>query len=219
MIDHGDHVFYVMHKPAEVVCQRHPREPNVYNIIPEPLRRSDLACVGRLDRDTTGTLLLTTDGGVQSMLLFPTSRVWKIYTASLHPNSSLAVDAEAQFGSGMQLADGTRCAPAMLQVLNDHQVRVKVHEGFFHQVKRMLLHVGGVVTALHRDRFGLIDADGLAPGEMRALTPSEVGQLVDMLPVDRVAKLGLEQDRTSAGDAVDGMPNVATGKRARPQGL
>lgn len=79
----GEHQFYIMHKPVGYVCQRHPREPNVYDLIPEHLRRHDLGCVGRLDRDTTGTLLLCTDGGVQSLLLHPSSRVWKTYTAEL----------------------------------------------------------------------------------------------------------------------------------------
>ena len=164
----GEHMFYIMHKPVGYVCQRHPREPNVYDLIPEHLRRHDLGCVGRLDRDTTGTLLLCTDGGVQSLLLHPSSRVWKTYTAELDPSQGrLIPDAEARFRAGMTLDDGTRCAPATLETLSldGLQVRVTVHEGFFHQVKRMLAHCGGLVRQLHRDRFGLLRVGGGTEGD------------------------------------------------------
>ena len=224
----GEHQFYIMHKPVGYVCQRHPREPNVYDLIPEHLRRHDLGCVGRLDRDTTGTLLLCTDGGVQSLLLHPSSRVWKTYTAELDPlQGRLSPDAEARFRAGMTLEDGTRCAPATLETLSSDglQVRVTVHEGFFHQVKRMLAHCGGLVRQLHRDRFGLLRVGGgteggggggegvgtlqsgssapLAPGAMRALTAVELHLLVAMLPVDRCAKRALEGLRRGEAEAVE----------------
>ena len=77
----GEHSFCLMHKPPGYICQRHPRDPSVYDLVPEHLRRPDLAACGRLDRDTTGMLLFATDGGVQSLLLHPTSRVRKEYTA------------------------------------------------------------------------------------------------------------------------------------------
>ena len=132
-ISTGDHLFCLLHKPAGVVCQRHPREANVYDLIPPELRRDDLACVGRLDRDTTGTMLLTTDGGLQAMLLHPQSRVWKTYTATLAA-PTLSAGAAATFQGGMTLEDGTACAPAALDVLSPTSVRVTLHEGFFHQV-------------------------------------------------------------------------------------
>lgn len=130
-----DHSFCVLNKPAGVVSQRHPTERNVYDLIPPELRRPDLVAYGRLDRDTTGVLLFGTDGGVQSLLLFPTSRVWKTYTATLAGGAaSLAPDAVAQFAAGMTLADGTACKPATLEVLLDADaVRVTLHEGFFHR--------------------------------------------------------------------------------------
>ena len=188
------HAFYVMHKPAGVVCQRHPREPDVYSLVPAGTRyRDELGCVGRLDRDTTGALLFCTDGGVQSLLLHPSSRVWKTYAAELSDASALDDDAVARFAGGLTLDDdGTRCAPASLEVLSASaplRVRVTLHEGFFHQVKRMLRQVGGEVVQLHRERVGFLDADSLQPGEMRQLTLDELRRLGDeMLPVDRVAK-------------------------------
>jgi len=194
-----DHVFYLMNKPGGAICQRHPTEPSVYGLIPESYRRPDLGIVGRLDRDTTGTLLLTTDGGVSSLLLFPTSRVWKRYTADLDPEASdLDPEAATRFKAGLVLEDGTCCASASLEVLlPNRRVVVTLHEGFFHAVKRMLAHVGGVVAALHRDRFGSLDASSLAPGQMRPLTAEERGALVEMLPRDRVARRELDQERNT----------------------
>ena len=105
--------FCLLNKPAGHVSQRHPTEPNVYDLIPPHLARPDLAAFGRLDRDTTGMLLLGTDGGVQSLLLSPASRVWKTYTATLAEGgtASLAPDAARAFAAGLVLADGTACQP------------------------------------------------------------------------------------------------------------
>ena len=80
-----------------------------------------------------------------------------------------------------------------------------LHEGFFHQVKRMLAQVGGVVTMLHRERFGLLEVSGLPPGQMRPLTSAEMEGLKSMLPVDRVM-----------GRNVDGMWERSLAKRPRP---
>ena len=131
-----DHAFCLLNKPAGHVSQRHPTDPNVYDLIPPDLARPDLAAFGRLDRDTTGMLLFGTDGGVQSLLLSPSSRVWKTYTATLAGGTaSLAPDAAAAFAAGLLLEDGTACLPATLEVLGSSSVRVTLHEGFFHQVK------------------------------------------------------------------------------------
>lgn len=186
------HAFLLMHKPKGCVCQRHPREPTVYSLLPLEHQNGNLVCVGRLDRDTTGALLFGTDGGLQSMLLHPTSRVWKVYLADCV--GELASDAEQRFRAGLALEDGKQCAPAFLEVLppedstvNIH-VRVTLHEGFFHQVKRMLSSCGVSVVALHRERFGLLNVAGLQPGELRALTAVEMAGLCDMLPETRMPR-------------------------------
>ena len=201
-ISTGEHNFVLLNKPVGVVCQRHPRERSVYDLIPADFGcRDALACVGRLDRDTTGAILLCTDGGVQSMLLHPASRVWKTYRAELEPSTN-RIDASAidAFKAGLVLDDGTRCAPAELDWSDTapNHARVTLHEGFFHQVKRMLAQVGGVVSSLHRERFGLLGAESLAPGQMRPLTPAEMASLSEMMPEDRVMRAGLDWDRSLA---------------------
>ena len=103
---------------------------------------------------------------------------------------SLHSDAVARFQEGICLEDGTRCAPAKLEVLcaAGDRVRVTLHEGLFHQVKRMIACVGGEVVALHRDKFAQLDASEIPPGQTRLLTMDEICTLADLLPTDRVAK-------------------------------
>ena len=183
----GTHSFCLMHKPAGHVCQRDPTCANVYELIPAELQCLELSACGRLDRDTTGMLLFATDGGVQSMLLHPMSRVWKTYTAELEqPCATLHPEAEALFRAGMVLEDGLSCAPAFLEVLGPSTVRVRVHEGHFHQVKRMIAHCRGTVKSLHRDAFGELADPELPAGAMRPLTAAETRVLLDMLPLERV---------------------------------
>ena len=182
------HALYVLHKPAGLLSQRHPAERSVYDLVPTESGRSDLAAFGRLDRDTSGVLLFGSDGGTQKLLTFPTSRVWKVYRATLAaplPDAPAAADA---FARGLTLTDGTACLPATLEPLGGDggaTVRVTLHEGFFHQVKRMLAHVGGEVMALYRERFGAISDEGLSPGQMRPLSAGEVAALLTMVPEER----------------------------------
>ena len=222
-----EHSFFLLHKPVGCVCQRHPREPTVYDLIPSEHRRPDLVCVGRLDRDTTGALLFGTDGGLQSMLLHPTSRVYKVYVAEC--TGTLVPDAPERFRAGLVLEDGTQCAPATVEVVPADEkeptsasdadgvsggasaapppltrVRVTLHEGFFHQVKRMLARCGVVVVGLHRERFGTLEAAGLAPGTMRALTASERAMLCDMLPLDRIAQREVGWERRGPSGSASG---------------
>lgn len=197
-IDNIVHELYVMNKPAGVVCQRHPKDPTVYELIPEKWQRDDLVTIGRLDRDTTGMLLLGTDGGLQSLLTSPESRVWKTYDATMDPNQRMHTDAEEQFKLGLKLEDGTQCQPANLELpVGGSLARVCVHEGFFHQVKRMLVQVGGKVLRLHRCSFGCISDPGLSSGQMRPLSLDEHHSLAEMLPLKRVSKRPLQTDRTS----------------------
>jgi 16S rRNA pseudouridine516 synthase len=222
----ADHAFCLLNKPAGYVSQRHPTERNVYDLIPPELQRLGLAAFGRLDRDTTGMLLFGTDGGVQSLLLSPSSRVMKTYVATLaagegagESSSPLAADAVAAFAAGLVLEDGTACQPATLELLGGRRVQVTLHEGFFHQVKRMLAAVGGTVVELHRERFGALADATLAPGAMRLLTAAELRSLVDMLPLDRLGnKPAADGKRPVAPPAAAPAPasEVAAGEGAQP---
>jgi len=168
------HLLLMMHKPTGVITSTEQGpQPTVMGLVPTPLRHRDLAPVGRLDKDTTGLLLLTTDGGLNHALTHPRRHVEKAYLAELE--CELPSDAEARFGQGLVLPDGTACKPAVLERLGPLQVRVLLREGRFHQVKRMIAACGSTVLLLHRERIGALWLDAtLPPGGVRELRAEEV---------------------------------------------
>lgn len=173
------HFVYVMlHKPAGMLSATEDRsQPTVLDLLPPELRRRGLFPVGRLDKDTTGLLLLTDDGALAHNLLSPRKHVDKVYRAEVEGR----VDGGdvAALAAGLVLKDGTVCLPAGLEPLGDgSSCLVTLREGKYHQVKRMLAARGRPVTALHRLSMGPLTLDeGLKPGKWRFLTPQEEAQL------------------------------------------
>jgi len=170
------HLVLMLHKPAGYVSTTEDKGKTVMELVPEALRHRDLAPIGRLDKDTTGLLLLTTDGALSHALTSPRRHVDKSYLAVLE--SELAADAETRFAEGIPLADGSLCRPAGLERLEPLRVRITLREGKFHQVKRMVAACGSSVVSLHRERIGPLWLDPeLAEGEVRALSPDEIAAL------------------------------------------
>lgn len=171
------HCYLMLNKPAGYLSATEDRSaPTVLDLVPPELRKPGLAPVGRLDKDTTGLLLLTDDGQLAHALLSPRRHVDKVYLASVDGAPSEA-DCRA-FQAGIVLGDGTKCLPARLELLEPGLCRVTVREGKFHQVKRMLASRGLPVQALKREAMGPLTLDeGLAPGEIRPLTKEELDAL------------------------------------------
>lgn len=167
----------MLHKPAGVVtANRDDHEPTVFDLVPPEFKR-DLVAIGRLDKDATGLLLLTNDGGLVHALTHPKRGVEKIYEVTYE---GALVDPEARFAAGITLADGTRCRPAGFEAIGPGRCRVVVHEGRYHQVKRMIAACGAHVTALHRAAVGSLRLDpALPPGAVRPLTDAELEALED----------------------------------------
>ena len=168
-------LYLMLHKPAGVLSATEDRrQPTVLDLLPPELGRRGLFPVGRLDKDTTGLLLLTDDGPLSHALLSPRRHVDKVYWARVEGTLD-AGDADA-LREGMTLGDGLRCLPAELEILEDgSQCRVTLREGKYHQVKRMLAARGKPVLALKRLSMGPLALDrALKPGEWRFLRPQEV---------------------------------------------
>ena len=169
----------MMHKPAGLLtAARDRKQPTVMDLLPPVYAAIGCMPVGRLDKDTTGLLLLTCDGEMNHRLLAPGRHVDKTYLAEVDgPLTEVEVGA---FARGLTLSDFT-AAPAQLEILSSGErslARVTVHEGKFHQVKRMFSAVGREVTQLHRERFGSLRLDkALAPGAWRELTEEELRAL------------------------------------------
>lgn len=169
-------VWLMLNKPAGVItATEDARHETVMDLLPERFARMQVAPVGRLDKDTTGLLLLTNDGALAHRLLSPKRHVEKIY--DVRYEETLVTDAVARCAAGIDLGDFTS-APAALALLEEGHCRLTLREGKFHQVKRMLHGLGGVVVALERVAFGGLALDAaLAAGQWRVLSEDEVAQL------------------------------------------
>lgn len=170
--------YYMLNKPQGVVSATEDgRYQTVTQLITGALR-SDLFPVGRLDIDTEGLLLITNDGALAHNLLSPKKHVDKVYYARIA--GQMPPDACARMKEGVVLEDGTKTLPAQLEILGADEVRLTIHEGKFHQVKRMFEALGCQVTYLKRLSMGPLTLDeNLAPGEYRPLTEDELAALSD----------------------------------------
>ncbi len=170
------HHYYMMNKPAGVLSATEDGAgKTVLDLMGERERALGLFPAGRLDKDAEGLLILTDDGDFCHRLISPKSGVEKTYR--VETETAVSAAAPAAFAAGLVLEDGTRCLPAKLILLGEGERRaiVKLTEGKFHQVKRMMAAVGSPVTHLTRTAEGGLELDGsLAPGEWRALRSEEI---------------------------------------------
>ena len=166
----------MLHKPAGLLtAARDKKQPTVMDLLPEVYASIGCMPVGRLDKDTTGLLFLTTDGELNHRLLAPGRHVDKTYLAEV--DGTLNESHIAAFAEGLHLSDFD-AQPAKLEILAPNLGRVTVHEGKFHQVKRMFSAVGCEVVKLHRETFGSLTLDpNLPEGDWRELTADELSAL------------------------------------------
>lgn len=166
--------YLMLHKPLGYVCANSDSDyPVVVDLIRLP-RWQELQIVGRLDIDTTGLVLLTDDGQWNHRITSPRHECDKVYRVTTA--NPISTETAALFAAGVQLhGEKTPTRPAQLELISSHEARLKIHEGKYHQVKRMFAAAGNHVVALHRESIGSIQLDpALAPGEYRALTAGEI---------------------------------------------
>lgn len=167
------------HKPAGVACSHAPEDaPLIYDLVPAEWRHPNLQTAGRLDRDTTGLIVLTIDGRWLQRLVAPEHTRWKLYRIAY--TGTLIDDAMARVAAGLPISGEERfCLPARLildppAVDGLRQATLAICEGRHHQVKRMIDALGGRVVRLHRDRIGGLDLPGdLACGRFRPVGAEE----------------------------------------------
>ena len=182
MLDPPTGLVLLMHKPTGYTCSRKDAGRLVYDLLPPRWRRRDpaLSTVGRLDRDTSGLLLLTDDGALLHRIISPKANVAKVYEATLARDLQGSEGELFASGTLMLESETTPLAPAQLQVLEPRRARLTVTEGRYHQVRRMFAAVGNHVEALERVAIGRLTLDGLAPGEWRALDAAETAKAFDL---------------------------------------
>jgi 16S rRNA pseudouridine516 synthase len=167
----------MLHKPVGVTCSHKDQGKLVHSLLPARWERRDpaVSSVGRLDKETSGLLLLTDDGDLLHRIISPRNHVAKRYMATLA--RPLAGDEVARFAAGdlMLEAETRPCAPAVLEPLGPTSAYLTITEGRYHQVRRMFAAVGNHVEALHRDRIGALDLPADLPvGRWRRMTPRDV---------------------------------------------
>ncbi len=166
-------VYLMLHKPPGYLSATEDREhPTVMELIDEPLRKG-LHLAGRLDRASTGLLLLTNDGNWSKRITEPVEEIAKVYRVTTLDEISPGT-AEA-FARGMYFAyEDLTTRPAGLEIVGPREAIVTIHEGRYHQVKRMFHAVGNRVMSLHRERIGPLALGDLPVGKCRRLTPEEL---------------------------------------------
>lgn len=172
----------MLHKPLGMTCSRKEDGALVYDVLPDRWRRRDpaISTIGRLDKQTTGLLLLTDDGDLLHRVISPKRHVAKVYRATLaRPLAGTEVEL---FGAGGLVLEGEDkpLAPAALEVLSPTEARLTVTEGRYHMVRRMFAAVGNHVETLHRERVGGLALPGdLAPGDWRLLDSAEIDAIFE----------------------------------------
>jgi 16S rRNA pseudouridine516 synthase len=175
-LDPPQGIVILMHKPAGLVCSHDDGEgERVYDLLPLRWRNRDpkISTIGRLDKDTSGLLLITDDGQLLHRLTSPKYHVPKLYEVIL--DRPLHGDEADIFSAGTLMLNGekTACLPAKLTIIDDIHVTLEITEGRYHQVRRMFAAVGNHVTTLHRSRIGELTLGELEVGEYRILSADE----------------------------------------------
>jgi 16S rRNA pseudouridine516 synthase len=167
----------MIHKPLGVTCSRKEAGSLIYDLLPTRWRSREpaLSTVGRLDKETSGLLLMTDDGDLLHRIISPKSHVPKRYVVAL--DRSLTGEEVRVFASGTMMLEGEHkpLLPAELEVTGENSAMLTLHEGRYHQVRRMFAAIGNHVTALHRDIVGSLTLpNDLAAGQIRVMSAKDI---------------------------------------------
>lgn len=178
-LDPAPGLVLMLNKPTGVTCSTKDQGKLVYELLPERFARRDpvVSTVGRLDRETSGLLLMTDDGQLLHRITSPKSGLDKVYEATLAQD--LRGDEAGIFASGELMLEGEHkpLLPAELEVTGPRTARLTLHEGRYHQVRRMFAAVGNHVESLHRAKVGGLTLEDLAPGQWRYLDAADIERL------------------------------------------
>lgn len=186
-VSYNKHVYIMMNKPKGVISSSDGHktgEKTVVDILPPEMKRKNLFPAGRLDKDTTGFVLITDDGEFAHDILSPKNHIPKTYTAVLDKPFNSAV--KADFENGMELS-GEKCMPAILESLSadNKQAKIILRQGMYHQIKRMFKKHSITVLELRRVAMGGLELDkNLAPGEARFIDEKELSLITSADSMD-----------------------------------
>ena len=173
-LEYKEYIYILMNKPKGVLSASNDKNrKTVVDLVPEEYKRQGLFPVGRLDKDTTGLLIITDDGDFAHRAIAPNKNVFKTYEVTL--DGEVTEDMVPTFSQGIVLADGTLCKSAILKPLGENKAEVMISEGKYHQIKRMFGTVGLGVNELKRKAIGGLSLPSdLAEGECVLLSDEEI---------------------------------------------
>lgn len=173
VIDVSGEVYLVMNKGAGIICATQDEEQDTVLDFLDGYTHKELHIAGRLDKDTTGLVLITSDGQWSHRVTSPNYECEKVYL--LETVIAIQETYIEEFANGVMLKDETKpTKPAKLEILSEKSARLTLTEGKYHQVKRMFGAMGNRVTKLHREQVGGVNIEGVKEGEFRELSPEEV---------------------------------------------
>ena len=176
LLNYTEYLYYMLNKPQGVVTATEDNHEKTVMDLLGNIRKKDLFPVGRLDKDTEGLLLITNDGALAHSLLSPKKHVDKTYRVRCQ--KVMTAEAARELEQGVIIGDEKLTLPAKVELLGECELLLTIHEGRFHQVKRMLQAVDNEVIYLKRESFGALQLDAsLELGEFRALTELEIAAL------------------------------------------
>ncbi len=173
-IGYDEFVYIMLNKPKGILSASNDKSrKTVVDLVPDYMKRQKLFPVGRLDKDTTGLIIITNDGEYAHKIISPKNKTGKVYIARL--DGELKEDLISEFKNGVVLADGTKCRPANLEILESNVARLTLFDGKYHEVKRMFGIFGLGVNELHRQAIGkLILPETLKSGECILMSAKDV---------------------------------------------
>lgn len=181
-VSYAEYEYYMLNKPVGVLSATRDKNAQTVLDLIEDKARKDLFPVGRLDKDTEGLLLITNDGALAHDLLSPKKHVDKTYYAKI--NGQVLPEHILDFKNGIYIEENIKTLPANLKIIKsgvESEIELTIHEGKFHQVKRMFEKIGTEVTYLKRLSMGSLVLDSnLMPGEYRNLTTNEINKLKNL---------------------------------------
>ena len=174
IINNNPFIYYLLNKPKGYICANH---DNNYPCVIDLVDNHECYCVGRLDKDTTGLLLITNDLSLSKKLLLPDNHVPKTYLVTV--KNKLEKSLIELFNQGIIIDKDVTCHSSKLEIIDDYHCKLTIDEGKYHQVKKMFLSVNNQVTELHRISFGNLKLDeSLLLGQYRSLTKLEINELI-----------------------------------------
>lgn len=172
-LSYVEHVYIMMNKPENCICSTDKNSTTVLDFLPQHLKRKGLFPVGRLDKDTTGLLLITNDGQFTHNIISPAKNVEKRYLVKVE--KPIGSSDEKALKNGVKLKDGITVNATSTKVLNEYEIIIGITEGKYHQVKRMFGAISNKVVFLKRISIGGLQLDdNLQVGQARELIEDEM---------------------------------------------